>query len=306
MNMQITPCNHVYIIGCGDIGGRVAQRLITEKIAPTGIVATKASIIHLESSGIQAEQMDLDDPASALPQIIPNSLIYYFVPTPAEGTQDSRCQRFLTLLSRQVNLPKRIIAISTTGVYGDCGGEKIDEEQEPDPAVDRALRRFDMENQLRDWCKQHGVELVILRVGGIYGPGRLPLKRIQKGSPVLQEDLAPKTNRIHEEDLADICIAAAKVETVFRIYNVSDGTNSNMTEYFYTLADHFKLPRPPAVDWQEAERVMSKGMLSYLKESRRIDNSRMLSELDIKLRYPNLEKGLSEIATEINRDRLDK
>jgi nucleoside-diphosphate-sugar epimerase len=161
--------------------------------------------------------------------------------------------------------------------------------------VDRAYRRYDMESQLKHWCEQHNVELVILRVGGIYGPKRLPLKRIRAGTPVLLESLAPKTNRIHEEDLADICVAAAKVDTHFRVYNVSDGTDSNMTEYFFKLADHFKLPRPPAVDWQEAEKTISKGMLSYLKESRRVDSSRMLKELDIKLRYPNLEAGLSEI-----------
>jgi hypothetical protein len=111
----------------------------------------------------------------------------------------------------------------------------------------------------------------------------------------LHEELAPKTNRIHEQDLADICVAAASVNENFRIYNVSDGTDSNMTEYFYTLADHFKLPRPPAVGWEEAEQTMSAGMLSYLKESRRVDNTRMINELKIKLRYPNLEKGLAEL-----------
>lgn len=303
MNSQITPYKYVYIIGCGDVGERVALRWQGEGIVSTGLVATEASLEHLKSRGIKGLRLNLDSPKLVAPKFSPDSLVYYFVPPPAEGTQDSRCQHFLALFpgqaSEQANLPKCIVAISTTGVYGDCGGEKIDEEQVPKPVADRALRRLDMENQLRQWCRQHAVRLVILRVGGIYGPQRLPLKRIQKGIPVLHEALAPNTNRIHEEDLADICVAAAKTDTPFRIYNVSDGRDSNMTEYFYTLADHFKLPRPPAVDWQEAECVMSAGMLSYLRESRRIDNSRMLRELGIQLRYPNLEKGLSEISPDI-------
>ena len=66
-----------------------------------------------------------------------------------------------------------------------------------------------------------------------------------------------------------------------------------MTEYFYLLADHFRLPRPAAVAWPEAERGMSKGMLSYLKESRRLDNRKMLRELQIKLRYPSLKTWLA-------------
>jgi len=298
MNLQFTAYEQVYIAGCGGIGLLVALRLQAEEVPVIGLVATTESKKHLKYHNVEACQVNLDETDPNLPSFSPNSLIYYFVPPQLDGIQDHRCQHFLTALSKQANLPKRIVAISTTGVYGNCDGEIINEEQVPNPVADRALRRFDMENQLRDWCVQNSVELVILRVGGIYGPERLPLKRIQKGIPVLHEELAPKTNRIHEEDLADICISVAKLKnlvTSFRIYNVSDGTNSNMTEYFYTLADHFKLPRPPAVDWQEAERVMSAGMLSYLKESRRIDNSRMLSELDIKLRYPNLEKGLSEI-----------
>jgi len=112
---------------------------------------------------------------------------------------------------------------------------------------------------------------------------------------VLKEELAPKTNRIHEDDLAQVCVAAADSIHHFRIYNVSDGSNSNMTEYFFALADHFGLARPPALDWEQAEQEISKGMLSYLRESRRIDNSRMLSELGIKLRYPDLVAALKEL-----------
>jgi len=283
---------HVYIAGCGDIGTRVARRWQQQRVAVTGIVRSDASAQQLQAQGVPAHICNLGQTGCCLPPLHSGSLIYYFVPPPTTGQQDRHCLQFLSCLDQQTSAPSRIVAISTTGVYGDRSGELVTEEVPPNPQVDRARRRYDMERQLRTWCEQHTVDLIILRVGGIYGPGRLPLERIQKGIPILREDLAPKTNRIHAEDLADICVAAAKVDQRYRVYNVSDGTDSNMSEYFLTLAEYFGLPRPPQVDWAEAERVMSAGMLSYLRESRRVSNARMLQELEIQLKYPDLQSGL--------------
>lgn len=282
----------VCIAGCGDIGQRVAHLWQARSVPVLGLVASEASVSRLTAQHIPAKLSDFNDPHVYLPTLSKNSLIYYFVPPPPTGREDTRCMHFLRALAAQADRVTRIVAISTTGVYGNCAGERVDETRIPAPQVDRAHRRLDMENQLRQWCHHQQIDLIILRVGGIYGPGRLPLQRIKDGVPVLYPELAPNTNRIHADDLANICMAATQAQYSFRIYNVSDGTDSNMTEYFFTLADYFHLPRPPAVNWEEAERSISKGMLSYLRESRRVDNSRMLSELKIQLRYPNLIAGL--------------
>jgi nucleoside-diphosphate-sugar epimerase len=287
-----TTYPHVYIVGCGDIGLRVAQRWQQHDVKLTGIVRSAASVQSLQTQGVPAIACDLGQATCCLPMLVSPLLIYYFAPPPATGQTDSHCRQLLHCLDQQEVIPQRIVAISTTGVYGDRGGELVMEDETPNPQVDRARRRYDMECQLRQWCEQHGVDLIILRVGGIYGPGRLPLERIKNGVPILLENLAPKTNRIHAEDLADICVAAAQVDQRYRVYNVSDGSDSNMSEYFITLADYFGLPRPPQVDWAEAERVMSAGMLSYLRESRRVSNARMLNELGVRLRYPDLVSGL--------------
>lgn len=287
-----TTYRHVYLIGCGDIGLRVAQRWRRQQVALTGLVRRAVSREHMLREGVSVQVCDLAETECCLPAFGQDALIYYFVPPPATGQTDTHCEQFIRCLERQAKIPARIVAISTTGVYGDRGGAWVSEEAEPNPQVDRARRRYDMECQLRQWCDKQGTELIILRVGGIYGPGRLPLERIQKGVPILHEQLAPKTNRIHAEDLADICIAAANVDQHYRVYNVSDGSDSNMSEYFLALADYFGLPRPPQVDWAEAERVMSPGMLSYLRESRRVSNARMLKELKITLKYPDLMSGL--------------
>jgi len=283
---------HVYIVGCGDIGARVAQRWQQRQHSVTGIVSSNASATLLQQKHIPAHACDISLASCCLPVIERDALLYYFVPPPKSGVLDLHCRQFLSCLDQQTARPKRLVAISTTGVYGDRGGELVDEEAEPKPMVDRARRRYDMECQLKTWCGQNHCDLIILRVGGIYGPGKLPLERIKKGIPILREEDAPKTNRIHADDLAQICVAAAEVDQHYRVYNVSDGTDSNMSEYFLTLADYFGLPRPPQVDWDEAERSMSAGMLSYLRESRRVSNERMLKELDIKLVYPDLVSGL--------------
>ena len=295
MVMEMTAFKSVIIFGFGDIGQRVARLWQAEGLPVYGLARSEDKQRLMAQLGVIPLQADLDEPASlsSLPEL-EDSLLYWFVPPPRTGQTDPRMKTLLHYLDEQT-LPSRIIAISTTGVYGDQQGRLVDEDTPPNPQVDRARRRLDMETQLRDWGDQHPVPVILLRVGGIYGPDRLPLKRIREGIPVLMPELSPKTNRIHADDLARVCVAAALKPTESRIYNVSDGQDSDMTEYFFTLADFFDLPRPPAVDWPEAEKTISPGMLSYLRESRRMDTRRMQRELGVKLLYPNLLAGLKDM-----------
>jgi nucleoside-diphosphate-sugar epimerase len=295
MNPAIPDPVSVFIVGCGDIGQRVAVRW--QALPVTGLVSSATRAEQLEAAGIRPWRANLDDPTTLRELPLADALVYYFAPPPTIGTTDPRMGHFLAAID-PAHLPTRIVYISTSGVYGDRGGDLVNEDTPPNPQVDRARRRYDAEQQLRRFGQQYGVAVVILRVGGIYGPGRLPIKRLQDSVPIIHEHLAPTTNRIHAEDLAQICVAAARRGRTDTVYNVSDGTDSNMTEYFNTVADFLKLPRPPTIDWEEAERSLSAGMLSYLKESRRMDNRRMLEELGIELQYPTLEAGLAAMAQE--------
>ena len=295
MNSAEFEPKSVLIVGSGDIGRRVADRWAG--IPVSGLVRSAASAEQLQQAGISPIQSNLDAPASLQDLPVANALVYYFAPPPATGATDPRMSHFLAATD-PAHLPSRIVYISTSGVYGDRGGDMVNEDTPPNPQVDRARRRYDAEQQLRRFGQEHGVAVVILRVGGIYGPGRLPRKRLEDRTPIIHEHLAPSTNRIHAEDLAQICVAAAQRGRANTVYNVSDGTDSNMTEYFNIVADFLKLPRPPTIDWEEAERSLSAGMLSYLRESRRMDNRRMLEELGVELQYPNLEAGLAAMAQE--------
>lgn len=275
------------IVGCGYIGRRVARRLQADGRAVTGLVSSEASARALRESGIDALVRDLDSDLPPLPAGIRD--VYYFAPPPGDGETDTRLARVLAAFSEP---PQRIVYISTSAVYGDCDGAWIDEDHPVAPTTPRGLRRLDAERQLQAWAGEHGVEWIILRVPGIYGPDKLPLARLEKGLPVLREEQSPYTNRIHGDDLAAICVAAMRSDKSDRIYNVSDGHPSNMTDYFFRVADAAGLPRPPVVDRADADAVLSAGMLSFLNDSRRMRNERMQEELGVTLQYPDLESGL--------------
>jgi nucleoside-diphosphate-sugar epimerase len=188
--------------------------------------------------------------------------------------------------------PKKIVYLSTSGVYGDCGDLTVTEKTPVNPQTTRANRRLDAETTITGWGRDHGVPVVILRVTGIYGPGRLPLQHLMSGTPLLSENEAPITNRIHADDLVRVCVAAADRGEDGDIVNVSDGDHGTMTQYFNAIADLLGIVRPRQVSREEAEATMPPLLYSYFSESRRIDNSLMKNKLGVKLLYPTLADGL--------------
>ncbi len=225
-------------------------------------------------------------------------ILFHFAPPAPTGQTDTRTAHLLAALEAQP--PRRIVYISTSGVYGDSKGAWVDETRPVNPGNDRSRRRVDAERQLTAFAERRGIPLIILRVPGIYGPGRLPLERIRRGDPVVCPEEAPPdalwSNRIHADDLATIAVRAARDGAPPGTYNASDDEPSSMTDYIYRVADAAGLARPPCVSLAEARRTFSPGMLEYLNESRRLDNRRMKEELGVRLRYPTLHEGLSDLA----------
>jgi nucleoside-diphosphate-sugar epimerase len=283
--------DNVLIIGCGDIGRRVAALARSEGATVTALVrsAEKGELLHTLGIGTVPGNLDDQDTLGSLPTR--GSTVFYFAPPPGGGITDPRMRAFCAAVIPG-NEPRKVVYISTTGVYGDCGGEVVTEETPVNPQTARARRRLDAETTLRAWGEEHNVAVIILRVTGIYGPGRLPVRHIAEGQPVLRPEEAPLTNRIHTDDLARICIAAAVRGEAGEIFNVSDGQAGTMTDYFNAVADAAGLPRPRQVTMAEAHQVMSPLMLSYVSESRQMDNRKMLEKLGIRLLYPDLASGL--------------
>jgi len=290
--------DRVVIVGCGDIGCRLGRVLTGQGRKVLATAKTTEKAVELTAQGFEtiAGNFDYQEETPEIP--LHGSQVYYLMPPQGGGKSDYRMLNFCRKLTPE-NSPKRVVYLSTSGVYGDCGGDVVTEETPINPQTARAQRRASAERELREQADRFGFDLVILRVTGIYGPGRLPVARIMQGHPVLLPGEGGYTNRIHALDLVQICLAAMERGEDGDIYNVCDGQESTMTDYFNAVADLHDLPRPKQISLAEAEQEMNPLMLSYLKESRRMDNSKLLDKLGIDLRYPTLETGLKACREEL-------
>lgn len=290
----------INIIGCGYLGKKVTQQLLAKNLAEkqniSTFVKTQNSQKFCIKMGVQSVAIDFDDTTSSVSALFNTqpALLYYFMPPPAQGQKDTRLKHFMQQLT-QSQPPKKVVLISTTGVYGNCHGQWVDESSPLNPQFDRALRRVDAEQKFQSYCQEFNIPLVILRVSGIYGPGKLPLQRIKAGTPIVQQEDSPYSNRIHSDDLVDICIQAGVSETIEGIFNCADGHPTTMYDYFIKVAQANKLPEPPLISLEQAKTQLSSGMLSYMNESRRIDNSKLLAAFNMELKYPDLDAGLQVI-----------
>ena len=288
MNKPVTP---VVIIGCGDIGTQVAQHFLENNDTVAAVVRSENSKQKLQSLGIDAQQADLSG-VIELNTEVAGCHLFHFAPPPREGSEDTHTRNLIQALKQSHQPPARIVYISTTGVYGDCQGNWVDEDTPVNPQVDRARRRYDAEQQLLEYGKSHGTDIIILRVAGIYGPGKLPLKRLQEGHPVIRREESPFTNRIHSADLVKIAVAAMEKGRHGAIYHACDGHPGTMAEYFKAVAKKAGLPPPGEISLAEGKDKLSAGMMSYMRESRRLSNEKTLKRLGITLDFPTLEEGL--------------
>jgi nucleoside-diphosphate-sugar epimerase len=264
------------IAGYGDIARRAAPLL--------------SSRFELNIAS-RSNGMDLDRPES-LALLEPADAVLHCAPPPQTGEGDTRTANLLAALKSRRILPTRFVYISTSGVYGDCGGALVDEARAVNPQSARAKRRVHAEEQLALWCTLHRIALVVLRAPGIYAADRLPLERLRARTPTLRDQDDIYTNHIHAEDLAGICARALEHDAPAGTYNASDDTQLKTGEWFDLVADRAGLPRPPRIARSEAAERMPPGLRSFLNESRRLDNGRLKRVLGTRLRYPTVHEGL--------------
>ena len=291
------------IIGCGDVGLRVARVLADAKGRSSGqrmrvlaLTSSPAKLPDLRQRGITPLLGNLDQ-ADTLRRLAGLAhRVIHLAPPPAEGWQDPRT-RALTMALRRRTLPNSLVYGSTSGVYGDCQGDVVAETRAAYGHTPRSIRRVDAENRVRHLGRATGVRTSILRIPGIYAPDRpngTPATRLQKGTPVLQAQDDVYTNHIHADDLARACIASLWHGQPQRVYNVNDDTALKMGDYFDLAADILKLPRPPRLPRSTAQDQLPLMLLSFMSESRRMDNTRMKRELKLRLRYPTVADGLHQ------------
>ncbi len=282
----------ILIIGCGDVGLRVAH-LMVPRVRVMALTSSPARIPALRALGIVPLQGNLDAPQTLRRLAGLATRLVHLAPPPHHSTVDRRTGALLAVL-RCRSGPKALVYGSTSGVYGDCEGQRVTETRVPKPQSARGQRRLDAEAHVRHWGRTCGVAS-ILRIPGIYAPDRVggtPHARLVKGSPVLQQDEDVFTNHIHADDLARACALALWRGAPQRIYNINDDTDLKMGDYFDLAAKIFGLPLPQRVSRHQASTLFSEMQLSFMAESRRLVNTRMQRELRLRLDYPTVNQGL--------------
>jgi nucleoside-diphosphate-sugar epimerase len=280
------------IIGCGDVGLRLAK-VLKGRWRVYALTHSQNRYPTLRAQGVMPVPGDLDRPETLHRIAGLAQDVVHLAPPPGSGARDTRTNNLIRALAKGGSLPQRLVYISTSGVYGDCAGDVIDETRRARPFSDRAKRRLDAEQQLRRWGVEYGVQVSILRAPGIYSAARLPLARLKAGMPALVPARDPYTNHIHADDLARTALAALTRGRGGRAYNASDGCWMKMGEYFDMVAEQFNLPRPPRVSWDAAQMELPENMLSFMRESRRLCNGRLKKELRVRLRYPSAQQGVA-------------
>jgi nucleoside-diphosphate-sugar epimerase len=235
--------------------------------------------------------IDLDRPETLLPLAGWADTVLHCAPPPNEGVADTRTVSLLAALEAGDILPRRIVYISTSGVYGDCNGAWVDESRPVNPQTLRAMRRVDAERQLFAWGEMHDCAIVVLRAPGIYASDRLPVERLRQGMPALADEDDVYTNHIHADDLAAIARAALDPGAPPGVYNASDDTQMKMGDWFDLVAVRLGLPKPARIARKEA-RAIPAGVLSFMGESRRLVNRKIKDALRVNLSYPTVFEGV--------------
>ena len=294
----------ILIVGTGDVARRLTAPDspvgLSQRALWFGLARSAATASELRSAGILPIMGDLDRRMSlkrAGAMARSASAVLHLAPPPGDGDDDVRMKRWLAAATASTSKsvphkekksrlrPRKLrnVYVSTTGVYGDCAGERINETRRTRPANARAKRRVAAETRLRH---SHRHRFTILRAPGIYAAERLPVERLRAGTAALAAEDDVYSNHIHADDLARAVWLAAFRGRPNRVLNIVDDAELKMGEYFDQVADATGLPRPPRMPRTALKASVSPMLYSFMSESRCIENTRMKRELRLRLRYP--------------------
>ena len=285
----------ILVVGCGDVGLRVLAGA-SRNARWMALTSSPDRVEALRAAGALPLQGNLDQPATLARLAGLAQRVVHLAPPPSAGRADPRTINLAQALARR-SVPSHWVYTSTSGVYGDYGGDWVSETAPLRPQTDRALRRVDAEATLRWWGRQKlGASRVsVLRVPGIYAPDReggTPHERLLRGTPVLNPEDDVYTNHIHANDLARACWLALWRAQPQRVYNLADDSVLKMGDYYDLAADLYGLNRPPRISRHQAQTLIAPMTLSFMSESRRLINDRMKHELNLRLHHAHVIEGL--------------
>jgi nucleoside-diphosphate-sugar epimerase len=296
------------IIGCGYTGTRLARRLLAAgatvratRRTPEATRELAAELGDVAGGRLATMPLDLEtleNPAAAagepgpLAAWLPPGAILVDAAPPVAG--NARGEAHLVACAAAADV-RRIVYISSTGVYPPGDGSWTDEDEPVGPASDQGQARLAAENAILEGARASGIEAVSLRAAGIYGPGRGVPTRLHQGTYRIIGDGDTFVSRIHVDDLVAVILAAAMVPSLQRaVYNVADDEPETSRAYAYAVADILGMPRPPSVPVSAVDPWIA----SMMRANRRISNQRIKQELGVELAYPTWREGLAQVMAE--------
>ncbi len=268
----------LFIFGLGYTAQALARAAMAQGFSVAGTVRGSEKCAALNETGIKAFLFD------AIPQEILENSTHIISSIPPQENGDV----VIPLLPKG----KRWLGyFSTTGVYGDYGGEWVDEKSEPRPNNQRLIRRLEAEKQ---WQERGGH---IFRLAGIYGAGRNQIEDVKAGTARRIDKGGQVFSRIHTDDIAQVVLASMASQNPQAIYNVCDDEPAAAHEVVAFACELLGVEAPPLIPFEQAE--MSAMGREFYSANRRVSNKRIKQELGIKLLYPTYREGLREILSQL-------
>lgn len=282
----------ILIVGFGDIGFRMVP-LLRGRYRLFALARSHERAVQMRALGVTPISGDLDqmDSLRRLGGVAQDVL--HFAPPSTLSSDDPRTANLLRALAGRGTLPQRLVYLSTSGVYGDRHGAIVQESDPVAPETERARRRVAAEHRLRSFGQQFDTRVCVLRVPGIYAHDRLPVERLRRGTPSLVQHQDSYTNHVHADDLARLVLLTLNRGRAGRVYHATDGQWLKAGDYFDAVADAFGLARPERIDRDQAAARIPANALSFLMESRRLDNRRATGELRMRFDYPTVAHTLA-------------
>ena len=280
------------IFGCGYLGNRVAERWLAAGDRVVAVTRSPEHAAELQKRGLQPLVADVTRPETLGSLPIAETVLYAvgFDPRGGQSRQRVQVEGLGVALDALPAVTQRLVLISSTGVYGQNAGQWVDEESPCRPTREAGRAMLAAEQLLAG--HRLGPRTVILRLAGIYGPGRLPhMTDILAGKPIAVEP-GSYLNLIHVDDAAAAVLAAEVRPKPPRTYVVSDGHPADRRQCYRDLAELLGAP-PPQFSDPSPEFLAS----HHSGNNKRVGNARMLAELGVRLSYPTYKEGVAAAVT---------
>lgn len=279
---------HLFSFGHGYSAQALARRLLSQGWAITGTTRSADRAQEFDSAGVTSLVLGQDP---ILPQL---SQATHLLVSAAPGPDgDPMLHHYREALVEAAPHLTWVGYLSTTGVYGDHGGNWVTEETDLTPATKRGIARVEAEAAWQSFARDLGLNLSIFRLAGIYGPGRGPFAKVRSGTARRIIKQGQIFSRIHVEDIAQVVEVAIHRPELSGIYNVCDDLPVPPEDVIGYAAELLGLPLPPEEDFETAD--MTPMARSFYAESKKVSNEKMKRDLDVKLIYPDYKTGLKAL-----------